>query len=296
MNEEQDPKPGGRFLSKVVKFITSPTTDWADLNKVDGPLDASESSAALKEMIERKRRNDFVRNREFDMLRKARRRQLAGAHGGSASPTSFISSVESAHPHEPERTLEKIDQIEEQMSRAWLDRAEPTAVAPDNPRAYDKTRPVKLDEMAAGAGFGVTAVEVPLSGAAAEVSRGEAAPHPSPSRWTRPPAPTRGPTRSRPRLWPTNRRPWPSAPRSRRWPSALPTATPPGPRSACWSCWARAAATATTWKPGSPCSICTAPPASPTSSTARPSPLSAASAARHPSGRWRRAPPRAPCR
>ena len=177
MNEEQGPKSGGRFLSKVVKFITSPTTDWADLNKVDGPLDASESSAALKEMIERKRRNDFVRNREFDMLRKARRRQLAGAHGGAVSPTSFISSVESAHPHEPERTLEKIDRIEEQMSRAWLDRDEPAATA-DNPRAYDKTRPVQLGERAMGGpGFGATAVEVPLSGAAAEVSRGEAAPH-----------------------------------------------------------------------------------------------------------------------
>ena len=179
MNEEQDPKPGGRFLSKVVRFITSPTTDWADLNKVGGPADASESSAALKEMIERKRRNDFVRNREFDMLRKARRRQLAGAHGGAVSPTSFISSVESAHPHEPERTLEKIDQIEEQMSRAWLDRAEPPAAAPDNPRAYDKTRPVQLGEAAVGsAGYGATAVEVPLSGAAAEVSRGAAAAEP----------------------------------------------------------------------------------------------------------------------
>ena len=177
MNEEQGPKSGGRFLSKVVKFITSPTTDWADLNKVGGPLDASESSAALKEMIERKRRNDFVRNREFDMLRKARRRQLAGAHGGAVSPTSFISSVESAHPHEPERTLEKIDRLEEQMSRAWLDRDEPAATA-ENPRAYDKTRPVQLGERTAGTiGFGATAVEVPLSGAAAEVSRGEAAPH-----------------------------------------------------------------------------------------------------------------------
>ena len=177
MNEEQGPKSGGRFLSKVVKFVTSPTTDWADLNKVGGPLDASESSAALKEMIERKRRNDFVRNREFDMLRKARRRQLAGAHGGAVSPTSFISSVESAHPHEPERTLEKIDRIEEQMSRAWLDRDEPAATA-ENPRAYDKTRPVQLGERTAGTiGFGATAVEVPLSGAAAEVSRGEAAPH-----------------------------------------------------------------------------------------------------------------------
>ncbi|MEZ5605577.1 MAG: STAS domain-containing protein [Burkholderiaceae bacterium] len=187
MNEEQGPKSGGRFLSKVVKFITSPTTDWADLNKVGGQDDAGESSAALKEMIERKRRNDFVRNREFDMLRKARRRQLAGANGGAVAPTSFISSVESAHPHEPERTLEKIDLIEEQMSRAWLDRAEPTAAAPDNPRAYDKTRPVQLGEVAGGVGFGTTAVEVPLSGAAAQVSRGESAPRPEQSEPLGPP-------------------------------------------------------------------------------------------------------------
>ncbi len=146
MNEEQDPKPGGRFLSKVVKFVTSPTTDWADLNKVGGRADTTESSAALKEMIERKRRNDFVRNREFDMLRKARRRQLAGGAAGGMSPTSFISNVESAHPHEPERTLEKIDEIEEQMARGWLDPDSPHA--PATPAgAYDKTRPVDLAEL-----------------------------------------------------------------------------------------------------------------------------------------------------
>ena len=42
----------------------------------------------LKAMIERKRRNDFVRKREFDMLRKVRREGLSGeqlaALGGSS--------------------------------------------------------------------------------------------------------------------------------------------------------------------------------------------------------------------
>ena len=33
------------------------------------------SKQLLKEMIERKRRNDFVRKREFDMLRKMRKRE-----------------------------------------------------------------------------------------------------------------------------------------------------------------------------------------------------------------------------
>ena len=75
MSEDTEPKSSGRLLSKVVKFITRPTTDWADLNRVDtGESQPSESSLALKEMIERKRRNDFVRTRELEMLRKARKR------------------------------------------------------------------------------------------------------------------------------------------------------------------------------------------------------------------------------
>ncbi len=175
MNEEQDPKSGGRFLSKVVKFISSPTTDWADLNKVGGRADAGESSAALKEMIERKRRNDFVRNREFDMLRKARRRQLAGLAGGGTAPTSYISNVESAHPHAPERTLEKIDRIEEQMARGWLGSQDSQdSQAPQAPdHAYDKTRPVHLGPGPEGGvtrHFPPTVVEPNLAAAAPPAS------------------------------------------------------------------------------------------------------------------------------
>ena len=109
----------GSLLSKVVRFVSSPTTHWADLDRPEGAADAHDSRLALKEMIERKRRNDFVRNREFDQLRKLRRREISyvpdlGVH------SSFSTSSQFADTDERARTLRKIDEIEEQMSNAWL--------------------------------------------------------------------------------------------------------------------------------------------------------------------------------
>ena len=57
------------LFSKVVKFVRNPTTNWADLDQQEVDRESSYSKQMLKEMIERKRRNDFVRKREFDMLR-----------------------------------------------------------------------------------------------------------------------------------------------------------------------------------------------------------------------------------
>lgn len=185
MSEDANPKSGGRLLSKVVKFITRPTTDWADLNRVDsGEAEPSESSLALKEMIERKRRNDFVRKREFDMLRKVRRRQMTGAAEGIGA-SSIVSSQVSAQQDERERTLEKIDEIEQQMSRAWLGRngeAQSGAV-PDH--TYDRTTPSALSrpggvEPVTPRAFAPTTVEsdrsVPGSGHDVELAPTSAAP------------------------------------------------------------------------------------------------------------------------
>ena len=62
MSKDKDPGAGGGgLLSKVVRFVKSPTTHWSDLDRPDGDAGDSESRLALKEMIERKRRNDFVR-------------------------------------------------------------------------------------------------------------------------------------------------------------------------------------------------------------------------------------------
>ena len=70
---KEDSAPG--LLSKMVKFVRNPATSWSDLDNKDTDRDEALSKQVLKDMIERKRRNDFVRKREFDMLRKLRKRE-----------------------------------------------------------------------------------------------------------------------------------------------------------------------------------------------------------------------------
>ena len=150
-------EPSGRLLSKVAKFVRNPLKDWAE-------LDAQESSATengysremLKEMIERRQRNDFVRRREFDMLRKLRQREAAGARDPE-HPSSLNVSSTSGKTEGRALTLKKIDEIEEQMSRQWWKGAPNTTPSDDEPsinpeilaaqraRAYADTAPQAAD-------------------------------------------------------------------------------------------------------------------------------------------------------
>jgi hypothetical protein len=118
---EIPPKDGESFFRKVVRFVANPATDWADLNsRQDGDgreLDLEKSE--LKAMIERKKRNDFVRKREFDMLRKVRREGLSPEQLAAMAGTSRIDS-ESKGEGNPLRQNDsavkaKIDEIEQQM-------------------------------------------------------------------------------------------------------------------------------------------------------------------------------------
>lgn len=106
------------LLSKVVKFVKNPTTNWADLDQQESDRESSYSKQMLKEMIERKRRNDFVRKREFDMLRKMRRSEVMAGTDPAARPSFFQSSMPSK-PDDRATTLKKIDEIEAQMSMQW---------------------------------------------------------------------------------------------------------------------------------------------------------------------------------
>jgi anti-anti-sigma regulatory factor len=108
----------GGFLSKVVKFVRHPTTSWSDLDTRSADRENEYSKAALKEMIERKRRNDFVRKREFEMLRKIRNREITVDAAQGARPSFFQSSLPSK-PDDRAMTLKKIDEIEAQMSMQW---------------------------------------------------------------------------------------------------------------------------------------------------------------------------------
>jgi hypothetical protein len=112
----KDDSSGGLF-SKVVKFVRNPGTGWSDADQ-DSDRESSYSKQMLKEMIERKRRNDFVRKREFDMLRKMRRSEVMAGADPAARPSFFQSSLPSK-PDDRASTLKKIDEIEAQMSMQW---------------------------------------------------------------------------------------------------------------------------------------------------------------------------------
>ena len=116
---KEDTPPGG-LLSKVVRFVRNPTVSWTDLDGIEADRESQYSKQVLKEMIERKRRNDFVRRREFDYLRKLRKQDpLTGqrAESPGARPSFFHSSLTS--PVERAVTIRKIDEIEAQMSMQW---------------------------------------------------------------------------------------------------------------------------------------------------------------------------------
>jgi anti-anti-sigma regulatory factor len=106
----------GGFLSKVVQLVRGPNAPWGDSGSAGAqPLTDKQ---ALKAAIERKRRNDFVRKREFDMLRAIRRREQQNGQDPVARPSFFQSSVPSDGDGR-EQTIKKIDAIEAQMSTHW---------------------------------------------------------------------------------------------------------------------------------------------------------------------------------
>ena len=106
------------LLAKVLKFVRNPATSWSELDNKEPDPDEALSKQLLKEMIERKRRNDFVRKREFDMLRKMRQRDAMVGQDSSARP-SFSQSSMTSQLDDRANTLKKINEIEAQMSMQW---------------------------------------------------------------------------------------------------------------------------------------------------------------------------------
>ncbi len=196
-------KPQNGILSKMVKYVTNPRTNWSELDNAESDKDTELNKAQLKELIERKRRNDFVRKREFDMLRKIRQREAMGGADGSARPSFFQSSMPSK-PDDRAQTLKKIDEIEAQMSMQWWKTNVPQGAASNstvgssvppgvqlgpglgtNPNAYARTAPVGLGHQRTLTGAEAEAAEqasaesAPPTAAASAVAAGGAASAPS---------------------------------------------------------------------------------------------------------------------
>ncbi len=108
------------FFRKVVRFVANPATDWTDLSsRQEDAKEMELEKSELKAMIERKRRNDFVRKREFDMLRRVRREGLSPDQLATLGTSSRMDDSE-ARPADnpaarPAGVKAKIDEIEQQM-------------------------------------------------------------------------------------------------------------------------------------------------------------------------------------
>ncbi len=115
-----EPKDTRGFFRKVVNFVVNPGTEWGESGK---PAEAAQESEfdknELKALIERKRRNDFVRKRELDMLRKLRRQGLTpeqlAALGSSTGMADTEGRLSEADLPPVTGMKAKIDAIEQQM-------------------------------------------------------------------------------------------------------------------------------------------------------------------------------------
>ncbi|MFH0132158.1 STAS domain-containing protein [Variovorax sp. VaC1] len=147
----------GRLFSKVAKFVRNPLKDWSELDAPSSDSSLPEqtySREMLKEMIERRQRNDFVRRREFDMLRKLRQREAAAhAFEATVTPSSFNINSSSEKSEGRALTLKKIDEIEEQMSQQWWKGRGPngeTLVNPPPEAGAETLPPVHTDDLLEG--------------------------------------------------------------------------------------------------------------------------------------------------
>ncbi|MFN3860799.1 MAG: hypothetical protein ACK4R2_04955 [Roseateles sp.] len=118
-SKPSDPREGDSFFRKVARFVANPTTDWSEINSRQDDPQGDLAKAELRAMVERKRRNDFVRKRELDMLRRIRREGLTPEQlAALASAPSKLGDDERIS--EPGSKIDlgvkaKIDEIEQQM-------------------------------------------------------------------------------------------------------------------------------------------------------------------------------------
>ena len=172
------------FFRKVVKFVANPATEWAELDvPAEDTRESDYAKGELKAMIERKRRNDFVRKREFDMLRKVRREGLTGEQLAALGGSSRIDDSQPRSSDPPVRqdagVKAKIDEIEQQMVGDY-----PTTQR-RAPEFYNApTQPVPMD----GAGRPSISL-VPPAAPAAAAQGGRVEDFPAPARSAPRPAP-----------------------------------------------------------------------------------------------------------
>jgi len=112
---------GGGLFRRMARKVAAPARELVGMQQRDTDIRATEfDKAEMKAMIERKRRNDYVRKRELDTLRRIRREGLSGDQAAALTMQSsrMDESVETRSTQSSVQSVgikAKIDAIERQM-------------------------------------------------------------------------------------------------------------------------------------------------------------------------------------
>src|SRR3982750_1684938 len=120
MSDKDEGSGGGRFR-RMARKVAAPARELVGMTPRETDIRATEfDKAEMKAMIERKRRNDYVRKRELDTLRRIRREGLSGdqAQALTMQSSRMDESVEARSTQSSVQSVgikAKIDAIERQM-------------------------------------------------------------------------------------------------------------------------------------------------------------------------------------
>ncbi len=130
------------MFRRLTRLVTTPAREMIGLPAKDTEVRPTEfDKAEMKAMIERKRRNDYVRKRELDMLRRIRREGLSAEQ--AAALTMQSSRMDDTEARSTQQSVQssgikaKIDAIERQMVGAS------SGVSAGGPGAAGSSKPVR---------------------------------------------------------------------------------------------------------------------------------------------------------
>jgi len=118
---DKDEGGGGGLFRRMARKVAAPARELVGMQPRETDIRATEfDKAEMKAMIERKRRNDYVRKRELDTLRRIRREGLSGDQAAALTMQSsrMDESVEARSTQSSVQSVgikAKIDAIERQM-------------------------------------------------------------------------------------------------------------------------------------------------------------------------------------
>jgi hypothetical protein len=118
---DKDEGGGGGLFRRMARKVAAPARELVGMQPRETDIHATEfDKAEMKAMIERKRRNDYVRKRELDTLRRIRREGLSGDQAAALTMQSsrMDESVEARSTQSSVQSVgikAKIDAIERQM-------------------------------------------------------------------------------------------------------------------------------------------------------------------------------------